>query len=144
MRSYRCLISHRLLQKLNSVPMAKIAKTPPHVCSDGVLVSIAVLTSTLTFDPLQVSLGLTSVTIGWTSLADDVTSAITKMRITYRKSQNADDVLSRDLDPHDSHVSLVGLTSGTAYVTKFKVLLINGTTITTPPLHFVTVAEGSF
>lgn len=93
---------------------------------------------------MRVSLGLTSVTISWKSLTSDVTSAISKLQIRYRKSQNAVDVSSHDLDPRASHVNLVGLASGTAYVSKFAVLLVNGTLITTLPLHFVTVAEGSY
>ena len=107
-------------------------------------VLLPVLTEALTFEPVRVSLGLTSVTISWTSLTSDVTSAISKLQIRYRKSQNAVDVSSHDLDPRASHVNLVGLASGTAYVSKFAVLLVNGTLITTLPLHFVTVAEGSY
>ena len=66
------------------------------------------------------------------------------MQIKYRKSENADDVSSHDLNPRESYVNLVGLASGTAYVSKFEVLLVNGSVITTLPLHFVTVAEGSY
>lgn len=90
------------------------------------------------------SLGLTSVTITWATLPGDVADAITKILITYRKSRDTGNVSSCDVDPRQSDVNLVGLTSATAYVTKFVIILVDGSTITTRPLHFVTMAEGEF
>ncbi|KAK7104740.1 uncharacterized protein [Littorina saxatilis] len=102
-----------------------------------------VLSRSLTMEPLQVSLGLTSVTITWATLPGDVADAITKILITYRKSRDTGNVSSCDVDPRQSDVNLVGLTSATAYVTKFVIILVDGSTITTRPLHFVTMAEDS-
>ena len=104
--------------------------------------SIPVLNGTLTFDPFRVSLGVTSVTVTWTPLSTSAMAAITTLQIACRRSQDADNFTYHDLDPRVSHMTLEGLDPKTAYVSKFLVSLVNGTTITTAPLHFVTMSEG--
>ena len=138
------LKSYKLAQKRRDIFNCEIAGNRAFSNGHARFRLSPVLTRALTFDPLHVSLSLTSVTISWTSLTIDVISAISTMQIKYRKSENADDVSSHDLNPRESYVNLVGLASGTAYVSKFEVLLVNGSVITTLPLHFVTVAEGSY
>jgi hypothetical protein len=90
----------------------------------------------------MVSLYKTSGIISWLPLPDNDVTAITRMQISFRLSRNVDHATFLDLDPRSSSVQLQDLTSGSAYVSYFLVQLINGTSITSPPLHFVTVEDG--